>query len=465
MNIQRRRMITLLFFLTFLIAAPITIAISLGYRYDWQKNKFVKTGILTLKTNPTDVSIFINNKKVKHKRNDDIYRFTYLLPNTYHIRIEKEGYLPWEKSLPVESEKVTTAFDIALFRSGAIQMIKKGYFKVADDRGGDVLLITGTQDEGDKLVAFQPDKNTFTTVFPGTKDAGSPILEYALWSDTREKILVPIGEDTFIVDPRDPDQRISVSDTFGNPFEHMRWKKFSNSILYGWREKTLFELNLLSRQKREIYSLPKEIGTLSEQSSPMIYKTSPYIVARSKLYYFLSTLTGEVLLQEKDLRSENIPPITMQNFPIETWMAFPASNNEPLFFEDYGKTIYIQLDDKSTFFPLRAETAERKNGDWLYKDGFEIGVWNELNQQRRLINRYSQEIEKILWHPSLRYAIFTKDNGLWVIELDTRDIVNEYEIAQMEIIKDVFINQQGDTVYMTGMQTETDFALYSVKIQ
>ncbi len=82
-----------------------------GYRPDLKNQTLMPTGILVANSIPEGASVFINDKLVT--ATDDTLN---LLPKEYQIRIEKEGYFPWEKNINIEKEivKQTNTF---LFKS------------------------------------------------------------------------------------------------------------------------------------------------------------------------------------------------------------------------------------------------------------------------------------------------------------------------------------------------------------
>lgn len=113
MTLRSRRIIYTIFILLFLAVTPIIILYTAGYRYNFQKHKIQKTGILILKSKPEKATIFLNNKLQK---NTTPARIVNLLPGDYSIKIEKDGYYPWEKTLPIESRLTTFAENILLFK-------------------------------------------------------------------------------------------------------------------------------------------------------------------------------------------------------------------------------------------------------------------------------------------------------------------------------------------------------------
>lgn len=82
-----------------------------GYRFDGKNNTIKPTGLLVLKSDPDGAQIYIDNE-LKTATNSTIS----IEPGIYDVRIEKEGYLPWNKKLTIEKSIVTEEF-AHLFKS------------------------------------------------------------------------------------------------------------------------------------------------------------------------------------------------------------------------------------------------------------------------------------------------------------------------------------------------------------
>lgn len=106
----RRRnasLIALLF--AFLVGAPFLIAYSTGYRFSLEQFSFVETGGVFIYSDLANTRVFIDDEFIES--NGTILRNT-LIQNleserTYHVRVEKDGYLPWYKDLYVYPNLVT----------------------------------------------------------------------------------------------------------------------------------------------------------------------------------------------------------------------------------------------------------------------------------------------------------------------------------------------------------------------
>lgn len=109
-----RRIIFYLLLLFFLVVAPIILGYTAGYRYSFKQRRIIQIGALSVTTIPEDAHIILNNNDTSRSSPALI---SDLEPGNYTIRLEKDGYFSWQKSLPVVSEKTTFAHNVLLFKS------------------------------------------------------------------------------------------------------------------------------------------------------------------------------------------------------------------------------------------------------------------------------------------------------------------------------------------------------------
>ena len=116
MTRKTRKILFFVFFLIFLLGAPLIILYYQGYRFDLEKKSLTQTGGLFLKVTPKQAEIYIDGELVK--KTDFFFGSTLienLLPKKYKIEIKKEEYFPWEKILEIRAKEVTEGKNIVLF--------------------------------------------------------------------------------------------------------------------------------------------------------------------------------------------------------------------------------------------------------------------------------------------------------------------------------------------------------------
>lgn len=113
MTPQHRALIYWLFVVIFAVCAPLMVFYTMGYRYNWQRQKVEKVGVMIIDTEPTDADVMLNGQKITTGRPA---RLADLKPNYYQVRAEKSGYYSWQKSLEVKSQDSVLLYDIVLFK-------------------------------------------------------------------------------------------------------------------------------------------------------------------------------------------------------------------------------------------------------------------------------------------------------------------------------------------------------------
>ena len=102
---MRRPPRVLIAFLALVIISASTLLVikfAKGYRPSLKTKALQGTGLLAANSYPRGASVFINNKLTT--ATDDTLN---LPPGKYQVKIQKDGYIPWEKSLEIEAELVT----------------------------------------------------------------------------------------------------------------------------------------------------------------------------------------------------------------------------------------------------------------------------------------------------------------------------------------------------------------------
>ncbi|KKT65783.1 MAG: Serine/threonine protein kinase [Candidatus Collierbacteria bacterium GW2011_GWC2_44_30] len=102
-------MINLFIILFLIVGTFVAIQFAKGYRPNLENRSLSGTGLLSVSSYPKSARVIINDK-LTTVTDDKLY----LLPGTYTVKIEKDGFHPWVKTLPIKNELVT-ASDARLF--------------------------------------------------------------------------------------------------------------------------------------------------------------------------------------------------------------------------------------------------------------------------------------------------------------------------------------------------------------
>jgi hypothetical protein len=110
--VSKRFLLTLLIIIIIAIGAGIAVFFTKGYRVSPDTGMILGTGIISVTSVPDQASIYLDERLIG-ATNDNIKS---LPPKDYLVTIKKEGYIPWQKTVPVE-EGLVTQVKSTLFRS------------------------------------------------------------------------------------------------------------------------------------------------------------------------------------------------------------------------------------------------------------------------------------------------------------------------------------------------------------
>ena len=154
-----KRTRTALFFslvLLFSAVTPALIFYSLGWRIDWKERRVAQTGAFYFKTDPGNAAIFINGKT--EKKTDFFFGallIDNLLPGTYEVKIEKEGYGSWQKNLIVQEKQVTEAKNVVLFPAKiSLKTLFDSVTSVWPSPDMSLLLLKRTSSQGQRFLSL-----------------------------------------------------------------------------------------------------------------------------------------------------------------------------------------------------------------------------------------------------------------------------------------------------------------------
>lgn len=101
--ISKRFIATLVSILLIGIIAGIAIYLSKGYTFSPKDKKISETGIITTTSVPDGASVYVDG----HLATATNATLSQLSPRTYNIKLVKEGFIPWEKSVEVKKGLVS----------------------------------------------------------------------------------------------------------------------------------------------------------------------------------------------------------------------------------------------------------------------------------------------------------------------------------------------------------------------
>lgn len=434
MSLKVRYTLLTILITTFIVVAPIIILYTAGYRYNFVKNKIEKTGLIVVNSEPENATVFINGKEFKMKTEA---RIKNLLPDTYLVRVEKEGFHPWEKLLEVKSKLSTFAENIVLFKDALPEQIVSGKIQLSElSNDGKIMAFV----ENNTLKLLNLKDETIEEVYLSTAQ-----IENISFVKNDSKILL---EEKYyphfkVIDLNNDNEIFIPKNHFGINFDELTWDTEDSNILYG--------LKLTSLKSGLLY----KIDLNKKETSLPITVGNSFLVDGSDIYTTEFANNNDFLYK----RSFNEPTMSTEI------TILPVGNYEFLNFKrdrmtllhkDRGELIYINLDDfdENTILETRVIGSmwpEKGIEQLLIEKDFEILVQNFNINKRELVTRFSEEITKALWHPNANYIFFSMDNNIQVIELDSRGGGrNQLTLVNFDKVDSFFLDENAETIYFTG---------------
>lgn len=191
-----------IFFLAFLATSASVLFFTFGYRFSFDRGIFVYTGSVTIKSNPRSVNISLDGTPVPsgmiHDINQSLH-LTGIAPGEHFLRVESDGFLPWEKKVVVQSGISTEFWNVLLPRSsyettdlsqGPIVKIfpssTRKYFALLEERDGETSLSVIERKTGTSEQVFSNREYRFDE-----KDGRN-----VEWSKDEDSFLIPLHSRT-----------------------------------------------------------------------------------------------------------------------------------------------------------------------------------------------------------------------------------------------------------------------------
>ncbi|MBI1984922.1 MAG: PEGA domain-containing protein [Candidatus Wildermuthbacteria bacterium] len=418
----------------FLLGTPSVILYSQGYRIDWNSKIIAQTGGLYIKATPGRADIYINNEFVK--RTDFIFNSTLLgnlLPKSYSVRIEKEGFEPWTKTLAIQPKQVTQVKNVILFPEE--RTFKSVFQNVSQfwpsPEGGKLILQKTFPDNSWDLVLWEPAQNQERTIAKGKAEEGILSLQ---WAEDSSRILVRTISDK--------ETATAIWNLQGN----QRDPCLLVACSLDFTGRNILEASFVPQDPNQAAVLKsvrgsQELGIINyitkEPFTALASSVAAFTVQDKNLFY----LTRDGTLLQKDL-SSNAQPAALNE------KAYPVQNETTYEIIPAGKDIFIleehtklsRLSPEKDFMVLSSNAnsvAPDKDGKRIaYTKGSEIRVlYLEANDQLSLkqnsivsLGSFGNTVLNLVWLEN-DYLAFTAGNEIKISETDSRDSVNAISLG------------------------------------
>ncbi|MBD3248275.1 PEGA domain-containing protein, partial [Candidatus Falkowbacteria bacterium] len=383
MTSLRRKILFYTFILIFLITTPLVILYAIGYKIDLSNPgnfRFVqKTGMILLETKPTQAKIYIDDK-IQRSFMDNILgresnliktpaKIKGLLPGEYQVRLELDGYWPWNKKINIYSGQITHLQDISLFRRTSPLLLNSGNIQepIISPNNKKIFLPL------DGLLIDLKNENL-------SRVASSSDGDRAAWSDDGRKLLT--GKT--IYDTKDISRSQDLKTLIGSDTENIKWNENdSNKIYYQYKDSiNYFDLDT------------NKNGTIIEDGGII-----DYLPANGNIFYVSGDINAVKLKMFNTAQGINTKEIEM---PYCDEYEFWDKESDYLELYDKKHSILYIIDPFSFAYPLKEIVSNIRYADWvdqktlLYANEFEIWKLDMESLDKHLITRISDRINNII---------------------------------------------------------------------
>jgi len=427
----RRRLFYTTFLIIFFIITPLLILYALGYSVS-NGFKLQKTGILVIASEPKYAKIYLNGELqrdfLKQFYNKDSYKTTPqkikdLTPGEYNIKLELDGYWPWEKKLAVWPGQSTFAEDVKLFKKDTPVSLLQGEKNISTNAKRTDILTWNKKEAAIINLASNEIQNINlgSSTLPENQDAG--------WAPNSNKILLG----NFLIDENN--QTTDLKAQIDKQGKNFQWDNYSDEYIYYTNNTGLSKYRIADKAVTKIID-STNVGNF---------------FAKRDFIYFLSNEKDATILNILDTQEKKIS--NKINLPLSSYSFINKDQDLLNLFDDKHNMLYI-LDVNSSFKQLKDSLSNvSKKNYWindtqlLYANDFEIWMYDLESSRKKLITRISKKITNVAWLPTNGHILFSTANSINVIELDDREKYNITKLIETDQIKNSVLNKDGDTLY------------------
>lgn len=439
-----RRIIFWSFFVFFIVLTLYFSLLVSGYSITWSNLRgsyklslLQKTGILALNSTPRGAkieldknfkSLFSSRDVIKDKKIETPYKIKNLIPGEYYLKLELEGYWPFEKKVYISPGQTSYLEDIVLLKKTLPVMILSSSIQEIS-----------INDLSSHLI-FLSEKKFFDI------NNESEIL----FDDDIDKLEF-LSNDLLLVN----DNRI-----------------------FNYREKKYLDLKIENREN--LYNFKIDKNSLHYLSSDSLFsynlnsQNNSLVLSDAGLldYYFSG---GNIFLISQSNNLQQLKIYSTKDKKIIRTIDLPfggeykfifSENNFVFVYDKLYSSLYL-INPFSQLTPIMSVLRNVKdinfigNNSFLYFSGFEIRIFNLSLMQSSLLARFENEIKSLLWHPR-GYVIFSDGKNIKAIDFKYDKYITN--LFTFDDISDLKLDQKGGSLFFTGRIGNRE-GLYKLFIQ
>lgn len=439
-SLKTRRIIFWLFFATFVLFAPLLVLYTSGYRYNFANQKIVRTGVLSITTDPRNVEIFFEDKLQKEETPAVIQR---LMPGTYNLKLIKLGYRNISKTIIIESGATTILHSLLLLLdSTAETLFSKELKAILASPDGNTIAYALEQEMWSELWLYNLLTQEHKLIRQKTNDSDEIELS---WSADGGYVCAFSKYEAVIELFTESGKSINTDFIESGDINSVFWNPSNDSILYITNEEGLVQVDL-SNLTRSLFANTDKHSILFDAS----------------VLNFIDDGTYTELQQLINGQSQLLALLPRSTYTIAKrdgqFMVLTDDKNR-LILLDIHAPIPILLETTATSFAWLENTDEL-----LYSTGYEVNVYNPTFHTKDFLLRQSEKIVSILWHPSASYIFLQTDTSIVAIErIATQNSRASYTLFDSIEIKTTWVSKDGRWLYAYGKKNGA-YSLFELEL-
>ena len=464
---------------TFFIVAPVIVYYAMGYRFSLERGIFVYSGSVTLKTNPRDIEVLVDNEPVAKGIINFInhsYHIDGLSPGEYSLEIKSPDYKSWSKKISIHSGVSTEFWNVFLAKNEYSKASYpsrdlKGFFMSPDSKK--IALVQGINETKVEILDVKNEEIEY--VFQVADYAFSEdVKENIEWSPREGHLTVPLKkndkQEYYIIDIGN-EKVFNLNNILKlDNIKRVRWSAEEKNALFYMLEDDLYKIDLDKTEEGSF--LVRENIAGYDISADGIY----YLDKNSGLVY---EKNGKGTSGEKQISFSSIDVAAGDDFKLIAY----DKNRIAIISQDKDFYLFNKSDEAGSEAYIK-KLKEGINGVHFSNDGKKIAFWNDYEifvyfvrkwetqpnrEEGHMINvaHFSQKVENICWFRDYEHIIFNVGNVVKITELDHRSLRNIQDIFSTNIdnSKLRYTPREDSVFFIDSEKNSSDMGLYSISLE
>lgn len=442
MNRTVRGLIFWTFIVFFLVAAPLSVLYTAGFRYNTKNGSFVRTGVISVTSIPRNAEIFLNGEDTNKATPFVLKR---VLPGKYDIELSRNGFHSWSGTTEVESGQTAELQSVLLFKDvDPVQHVIREAEILAPSPDGRYVAFVITEGGWEEIWMFDTESAQPRLIDRLTAAEQDEAVEL-LWSADGSRLIVNNRTDGTANAYTNSGDAVEIPADVLDGYEDIFWHPSQGSILYVSTAEELRQLDFAT-------------GSLTEFTD----NSAASVLIDASILTFVDNGTQIELRQSVSEDTELIALLPRADYTIverDASLIILTDKRENLLLIDIRADQPILLETKAHVFDWNAGADQL-----VFSDGNEVNIYSPGTHTTEFVTRQSAFIESIAWHPSGGAVIVGTKTNLSAIE--ARAIGQQRFITSLmdaQEIEQVWMDTGGKTAFFYGT-IEGARGIYSLEL-